>query len=1689
MFPSAWYLTGYIVPSNTPPMAVDTVGADEDLDEVPDRAADSEEAADEGKTARRGYFPSSIGISFQVGPRVRALDVLVRWGDYTPEEEDGKAFWQRRPHEARVALSLPEGDDKQVEAIPDSGGLELETVRRAIRTGSGEAGEPGLRSVSIFLVNRRTPDEDARDQTFAFQPEIEVTSQEPFPSKATTDYGDSGSWDDDVARLHYRDTPEYATGHGVSADWEVVDGQCRTLRTTWIGRAEVESISTSVDDIDLSMEVLGDLPDGAAATEALTPLVDRYRSWIEAEAAKASSTDPTAQELLHRARFAAGRIELGIKAIADDPNVLDAFRVANRAVGRALRHRIGIEKPAWRAFQLAFILLNAPGLAQPENPTRNIVDLLFFPTGGGKTEAYLGLAAFTMVLRRLRHPESDGHQAAGVCVIMRYTLRLLTLDQLSRAAGLMCALEIERSQNENRYGTWPFEIGLWVGKAATPNKMGAKGDKEHDSARLKVNRFKRDPGNKPSPIPLEECPWCGAKFEPDSFHLEPDSNKPRNLRIVCTNFDCDFTGDRPLPVVAVDEPLYRRLPAFLIATVDKFASLPWTGPSGALLGGATSYDEHGFYGACDLRGGRRRLESPLLPPELIIQDELHLISGPLGTMAGLYESAIEALCLRESGGRMIRPKIIASTATARRADDQIQALFARGATQVFPPQGPDRRDSFFARTLATTDAPARLYLGIASQGRSAKVATRRVWVALMGAAMRAYRDAGGDSSKNNPADPYMTVLGYFNSLRELGGARRILEEEVQNTIKRIGLRKRLGESDGLFRDRLRFAEVVELTSRVSTAKVAQARQLLGRQFRMKPAQGERVVDCAIATNMISVGLDILRLGLMVVVGQPKTAAEYIQATSRVGRSAERPGLVVTLLNTHKPRDRSHYERFKHFHQTFYRSVEVASVTPFAARALDRGFAGALVTLARHAEALLTPPKGAGQIRSVRSELERRLETVFEERVQHQPGAEEERDEQLRIVKNRIRDLLDAWSAILSEVVNDGHELQYQKYEGSPGTGKPLLSDFVGDKVEGEHRRKFRANRSLRDVEEEVRLDLVSDRPTRSGKYDERLRVGSVRSSQMVTTYGPGSLIDLPSSSVIVAGLDTWLPQSPTDRLIIEDRLSAKLQGMTGVSMPRLHAPPPEDTFPGARGAKPSRVGVRQFPEWFVMQNPETPTSGQGDGNARVSRKLVRLQQPEGGRYERQPVVATRFVRACLRGHVDDLDWRAYAHGEHTACTQQLWLDERGQSGDLSDLVVRCGCGKSRLLGDAADLKANALGTCTGRRPWLGKYAREDCGLPSRLLIRTATNSYFPLIVRVLSIPDSQEPVNDAVSQQWGILQAVNTSEMLETFRGIPAVSELRGRFSDADLYRAIRNRRDRSGDSRTGKEIELDAFLAAPEGFGEDIPVNPDFHARALPASEWNQADISDRIDTVVQLHRLREVSALAGFTRLDAAIPDINGEYDTGAKRADLDESPTWFPAIENRGEGIFVALSPAAVRDWLARSDVQARIASLREGHQKRLEVRKEKERPFPGGPYVLLHTLSHLLMQSVALRCGYPATSIRERIYLDEAGQRYGLLLYTASPDAEGTLGGLVQQARHVNEHVEQALKAGWLCSSDPICAQHSPESSSDERWLHGAACHNCCLVAETSCEMWNEYLDRALVVPTVDTPGASFFPQPE
>ncbi|WP_437939472.1 DISARM system helicase DrmA [Sorangium sp. So ce341] len=1080
--PSRWYLTGFLVPTEAPEAQRFDPESAEALDAVvtSEEGTGDDDVEPDAAPARKVFLSSSMGLSVLVPSGTTSLEAEVLWGDYrkTPSEDPehpARKVWQRSQQRREVTLGLSKRALERIE-LPESRGVALYISARDVGElgARGDELPPGTRAVSVFVVNERNAAAEERaEEGHIFQVVLVLRLREGFVARPNLRGLDDEDADERIADLQYRDAYEFAVGHGVSTYAVVEGGTCKEVRTTWVPAAIVEKVEpTPIPGVELSMERLAELKSLDDAKHALGAFGTEYAKWIAAQ----RSTAPTqarraevARDLLARCELAQKRIQRGIEELAD-PLALEAFRMTNRAMARAARQRTAqikgwrpelVPAPTWRPFQLAFLLMNLRGISCPKDPEREVLDLLFFPTGGGKTEAYLGLAAFTLALRRLRDPSIT---SAGVAVLMRYTLRLLTLDQLGRAATLVCALELERQKDVEKLGKWPFEIGLWVGRAATPNRMGKKGDNDRGSARARTIAFQNDSKYKPAPIPVESCPWCGTKFEATSFRLTPTSDQPTDLRITCANEDCAFTRDNPLPIVAIDEPLYRRLPCFVIATVDKIASLPWLGAPGKLFGKVDRYDAAGFYGPSDGAGGNK-LPKPLAPPDLIIQDELHLISGPLGTMVGLYETAVETLCRREIEGKRVLPKIIASTATVRRAEAQVRALFGRTQVDVFPPPGPDRRDSFFAETVSADQKNPRLYVGVAAQGRSLKVVLLRTYLALLSAAKMHYDAEGGAANATNPVDSYMTLLGYFNALRELGGSRRIVEDEVRSRLQGYSRHRRVGEADSLFVDRTIQFEAIELTSREPTNRVAQAKRRLALPF----AEDGRV-DVALATNMISVGLDITRLGLMVVLGQPKTSAEYIQATSRVGRDEERPGLVVTLLNVHKPRDRSHYERFNAYHATFYRAVEATSVTPFAPRAVDRGLAALVVSLARHGEAALTPAARAADLAQYRARLGWVKSTVRKRAENHAKDLDPlERQEIGSKMADRVDDLLDAWEQIAAEKTAVQAGLQYGPIEARPRP--PLLHDPLDPDLKREppysKLRKFRAQWSLRDVEAEV----------------------------------------------------------------------------------------------------------------------------------------------------------------------------------------------------------------------------------------------------------------------------------------------------------------------------------------------------------------------------------------------------------------------------------------------------------------------------------------------------------------------------------------------------------------------------------------------------------------------------------------------
>ncbi|MFG3345582.1 helicase-related protein [Streptomyces sp. NPDC048018] len=923
----------------------------------PTRGNSEEDAPDLGVSLAHVRMPSSIGLTFAVDPEVASrIRFTVRAGLYLPEDAEGNPVaakrtearsiraqrerWRRvalRPDPVVVDVSIPGLREPLTLHDP---GLELRVLVRP----ADAPGDPV--SVTATVVNSLEVGKfDLRDAHCFYQPELEVTAEDEGRPAFVVRPAAHGSVDPDQAlsRLLHRHAPSFATGHGCAARWDwtpsavgAVDTRrpaVAAVRTEFVPSHEVLLTDSNprIDDRALTMYGLG-TESAENVFTALRGLLVDYEAWIATQVEQTSllagtEHEPVAREQVEHCRRALERMHDGVDLLADSdrPEILRAFQLANIAMAEqrartswvkdGRRGTPDVRAGKWRPFQVSFVLLCLRGIVEPGHSDRDVADLLWFPTGGGKTEAYLGLIAFTTFLRRLR----DKKDGAGVTVLMRYTLRLLTLQQFERAAALICAMEKLRAGDPTALGDEEISIGMWVGRSATPNTLVAAAQRLRE---LRANPLK--PMQTENPVQLRSCTWCGASLSPDDYSVDEDAGR---MVIRCPDISCDFhTG---LPVHLVDEAVYRARPTLVIATVDKFAAMPWRPATAALFNLDRNDDTR--------------------PPELIVQDELHLISGPLGTLTGLYETAVDALANR--------PKVIASTATIRRADEQGTRLFAR-TVQQFPPAGLDSRDSWFAVEAPREQKASRRYVGLLTSSTSQSTLLIRVYATLLHGAMTS-------EAPPEVKDAYWTLVGYFNSLRLLSSAELQVLDDVQDRLEHLAARDgtKPRSVDGL----------TELSSRANASDISRRLKEVERHLPMSD-----VLDVLLATNMISVGVDVDRLGLMAVMGQPQTTAEYIQATSRVGR--RHPGLVAVMLNSSRSRDRSHYEDFQHFHSALYREVESTSVTPFSVRARDRGLHAVVVALARLLLPAARPNDAAARIADFVDDLTAKVRPILLDRV-------------------------------------------------------------------------------------------------------------------------------------------------------------------------------------------------------------------------------------------------------------------------------------------------------------------------------------------------------------------------------------------------------------------------------------------------------------------------------------------------------------------------------------------------------------------------------------------------------------------------------------------------------------------------------------------------------------------------------------
>ncbi len=972
---------------------LDVQSDDEDYSSAGEQEVDADMAFEDGEDFTAGedddnepvctthfQLPSSIGISFYVQSSLKGIKLDVCWGDYAKssekytgkdEKEQSRAIYRRIPQKETVEVNFADFTrTKDYQLLCDSN-VYVHVSRIGLKG--------GYSLITAYVINKRSNPAD-NVEGIMFQVELKAYSVD----------GSAAFIAEHICReilakdeFYFEQRPILGRGRGCAAVWDTpVDGRTTFIKSAFIPEYEFPGVSAALDDFGQYYFSTLSMAKKAKKDETiskLNTLADSYEKWIKknlvdnARMNNANFKEKIGNAVIDRCQDALRRIREGIHIIETDETSFEAFCFMNRVIflqnsikNYARKHGAGIEcnfgefiNPenkdnyfGWRPFQIAFILMNLAGIVDPLHKDREIVDLLYFPTGGGKTEAYLGLMAFVIANRRLRATDDSSYNMdGGVTVILRYTLRLLTTQQRDRITKMVVAAEIIRRKASPLFGKEPISIGFWVGGNVTPNKFVEFIEKQDAPGKARSARnhvYKQ----------LLTCPFCGEPLKEENFNIDTDK---KSIEIYCSYKHCEFykyKEDRmPIPVYMVDEEIYGKCPTIILSTVDKFAGLPWNVNTNALFGRVDCKCSRDGYIAIGVKHPKRHNRTNslpastltnirrFLPPELIIQDELHLITGPLGTVYGAYETIIEDMCIHDG----IKPKYVVSTATIKNAEAQTRCLYARKNTTQFPPNGFEIGDSFFIKEIPVDKNPFRKYVGVCAPGQSVKTVLLRVYAIIL---QSAYIFSQQEEYKD-VIDPYYSLVGYFNSIRELGGAVRLLQDDIPKRIYRI--MKKYGHE----RQRYLYHNV-EITSRMSSYKIPEKLNQLE-----KKCESPDCLDTAIATNMIAVGMDVDRLGLMVVTGQPKQNSEYIQATSRIGRAF--PGLVVTLYNAYRPRDMSHYENFTGYHSQLYRFVEGTTATPFSARARDRVLHALIISAIRLKYQEMAANSGAAAIATLTAE--------------------------------------------------------------------------------------------------------------------------------------------------------------------------------------------------------------------------------------------------------------------------------------------------------------------------------------------------------------------------------------------------------------------------------------------------------------------------------------------------------------------------------------------------------------------------------------------------------------------------------------------------------------------------------------------------------------------------------------------------
>lgn len=1478
-----------------------------------------------------------------------------------------------------------------------------------------------------------------KDEHVIHQPLISIHSNE------FEDVRFMSNFEDELGALLYHEVEILAKGHNVGVDW-AKDGT--QISTDWVPATEIPKlVSTQLDGIP-QISQLSSISSRNDSLKSLRYVMDDYTAWIKsckdpANGYWAKVRERGLEERLMRnidsAELTAGRIKDGIELLESSNEAWKAFVLMNKSIHLSQKCPAVLEKKGdrefnWRPFQLFFILLNLTGITRNgstpvSKDDREKLDLLWFPTGGGKTEAYLGLIAYSSFIRRIQ-----GETNSATVSIMRYTLRLLTMQQGERATRLVLGMN-QVLNSENMDGA-PFSVGMWIGNKTSP---GSIKNAQKTLKKMAQGKPLRGAAN---PAQLPECPWCGASFdekEPEQNYRMNSAPPGKAFDLVCTNGKCDFY-ESPLPYSCIDEELYSAPPTLLISTVDKFARMCSKPEASVFLGKSTAFSAY------------RRA-----PPDLIILDELHLLSGPLGSVAGLWEGALQSLM-----GDW-KPKYIAATATIKGAEKEVKSMFGRDL-QIFPPPMASIRDNFFSKEVETTekdDSRGRLHVGLMAPPSSPRFG-------YYGSIASILQSAGIVSNQTTPefVDPWWTIISYFNSKKEMAAAHNMLGDQVGATLDLYAsVRNEAPRDYKLNLDELHGGR------RPSELKQAMA------NLEIPYGESNEPLDVLQTTNMFQVGIDIDRLGVMVLTGQPFSNAEYVQASGRVGR--QMPGLVLTTLRGSKPRDLSFYENFQTFHHRLYANVEAGSTTPYSPAVLDRLMRSIVMLLAR-----------VGVPNLAKNDDIRKLRQADNQRAMKKSISNF-----MEVLQSRIDDehLLFQTKESIDRMYNDlwhftktSEKVAWRAVRNKPGWGHQVmkLTGGRGDIID-----------SMRDVDTPVPIGREPRENQEAWKFT------TLNSRQLFFRSGPGLLWeDEDGGTHITLALNRWA-MTDEQRFALEyhspllEYLGDKLgrERFDNQRM-RFHRPPRDAKSEGV-------ITVDRLPYHRLCK----------------SGHISAVTHEENCPQCNKPTSPVPLVSICDQGHIEAFNWNSWIGSSHSdSCSRRgantldhIRIERPRGSTSISSWMVACvECGGSESLMGVS--KSDRGWFCRGNSPWLKRTNYSITGIAEqdseenkhRIRHMDRGNSGVGVGEQRLSLeipPVQWHLANSSNPILMGCLKRPSLEKMQQRLRyeledPDDLFFELAGsEYLNADgltidaekllddatsHFLSVNNRTPqeyleqlRRDELKGFTEKSGNEYALSTGEFQREIMVNSE---RKSPVEGWS--DDSFPILELVKVEKMRAIRILTGVTR--------NGGNDP-APIWDKDSGTPWGLAEYENGEGIYFGIKlewiELLARRYLddGRVDAMSHIWANNMWPEIKEQIRLTS--PIDIARIVVLHSFSHLLMKEICSVAGYPMSSLSERLYVDKRSEdkiaRIGVLVYVTGAGNAGTMGGLSSLAtpQMIYSIVQRALESVHTCSNDPICGSHQPQKNLASS--NGASCHACTLLPEVSCEFGNVLLDRVSIAPEV------------